>query len=393
MFQRAVNEVLRNRLLEPRRFVQFLQGPRQVGKTTSVKQVLTSLPIESHYANADAPENQTRGWVREQWQIARSAHARSNRPVVLVMDEVQKVDRWSDIVKQLWDEDTWHEREIRVALLGSSPWLMDRGMGDSMAGRFETIRTAHWTWPECRDAFGISLEEFAFYGGYPGALPLISDPGRWRSYVEDAAIESTVVRDVLHMSRVDKPALLRQALYLSCEYSGRELSLQKMRGQLEDIGSLSTVAHYLGLLDGAGLIAPLQKYAGQAARRRASVPKLQVRNNALLSAVCKWEFNQSVRDYERWGRLVESCVGAYLAEQARVRGDNLTYWRDGTSEVDFVYCSGTRVVGIEVKTALRKRRWAGLAAFADAFGGSVETLVVGEGGMALNDFLCGEAGI
>jgi predicted AAA+ superfamily ATPase len=393
MYERPFNSVLRDRLLEERRFVQFVQGPRQVGKTTSVRQVLDSLPLSSHYGNADAPENQTREWIREQWETARALYSGGGDPVVLALDEAQKVERWSDVVKQLWDEDTWAQRDIRVTLLGSSPWLMGRGMGDSMAGRYETLRVTHWTWPEYREAFGVDLEQFVFFGGYPGAAPLLEDEPRWRSYVVDSAIEPTVNRDVLQMTRVDKPALLRQALYLGCEYSGRELSLQKMRGRLEDAGSLATLAHYLELLDGAGLLAALQKCAGQKVRQRASVPKLQVRNNALMGAVSRLSLAEARAEPDGWGRIVESCVGAYLAEQARVEGAEVTYWRDGTREVDFVYAAGSRVTGIEVKSGRDRAPMKGLVAFKEAMGGDPDLLVVGEGGMALEEFLGGGAGI
>lgn len=392
MYERPMNELLKRRLSEPRRFIQFLQGPRQVGKTTSVRQVLFSLDVASHYANADAPENQVRSWVREQWEIAR-AKAADGRPCVLALDEVQKVDRWSDIVKQLWDEDTWAGRDVRVVVLGSSPWLMGKGLGDSLAGRYETVRATHWTYPEIRDAFGLSLDEFMFYGGYPGAASLTAEADRWRAYIDDTAVESTLARDVLQMTRVDKPALLRQTFYLACEYSGRELSLQKMRGQLEDAGSLETLAGYIELLDGAGLVTALQKHAGQAVRRRASVPKLQVRNNALMSAVSKWAFAETRANPERWGRLVESCVGAYLAERARETRSSLGYWRDGAREVDFVYSADDRMTAIEVKTAQDTSAMRGLVAFKDAFGGDPSLLVVGVGGMPLEEFLSGGAGI
>jgi predicted AAA+ superfamily ATPase len=393
VYERPMNSVLQARLLEPRRTVQFLQGPRQVGKTTSVRQVLAALPLPSAYADADAPENQTRAWIREQWEAARVLHASSGGPVVLALDEVQKIAQWSDVVKQLWDEDTWHGRDVRVVVLGSQPWLAGRGMSESMAGRYEVVRATHWTWPEVRDAFGWDLERFVHFGGYPGAAAFVDDEERWRGYVLDTAIESTVTRDVLHMTRVDKPALLRQALYLGCEYSARELSLQKMRGRLEDAGSVTTLANYLHLLDEAGMLAALNKYAGQAARRRASVSKLQVRNNALVSAVTGRSFTEVRGDPERWGRVVESCVGAYLAERARETRSALHYWRAGNDEVDFVYVAGSRVLAVEVKTAPDPRPMRGLAAFKDAFGGGPELLVVGAGGMPLDEFLSGGAGI
>ena len=293
--------------------------------------------------------------------------------------------RWSDVVKDLWDEDTRLERDVRVVLLGSSPHLIDRGLGDTLTGRFEVIRATHWLWPECRDAFGWSIDTYVFFGGYPGAAPLISDEERWRAYVRDTAIETTISRDVLHMTRVDKPAVLRRLLYLGCEYSGRELSYRKLLGQLDDVGNATTVAHYLDLLEGVGLLSGLQKYASEPVRRRASSPKLQVHDTALMSAVSHRSFAEARADTEWWGRLVESCVGAHLLAQ-RGAGESVRYWRDGDLEVDFVVSRGGRVNAIEVKSG-KKARQKGMVAFRDAFGEGVDLTWVGTGGEPLSEFL------
>lgn len=386
MYERSVVESLRARLLEPRRHMQVVRGPRQVGKTTAVLQALEGLALEAHYASADAPENQTRDWIYEQWTVARSRAADKGQPCVLALDEVQKIPRWSDVVKELWDEDSRRGRDIRVVMLGSSPHLVDRGLGDSLTGRFETLHATHWTWPECRDAFGWDLETFVFFGGYPGAAPLIGDETRWRDYVRNAVIETTVSRDVIHMVRVDKPAVLRRLLYLGCEYSSRELSLRKMLGELDDVGNATTLAHYLDLLAGAGLLSGLQKYAGESVRRRASAPKLQVHNNALMSVMSPRSFDEARSDTEWWGRLVESCVGAHLVARETAGDGGLYYWRDGDREVDFVVTRGTSVNGLEIKTGKRART-SGLAAFQDAFGSRVDARIVGTGGEDLRHFL------
>jgi predicted AAA+ superfamily ATPase len=392
MYERNVNDILRQRLAEPRRFIQVLLGPRQTGKTTSVHQVLSTLPTPSHYANADAPTVRSSAWLSDQWAEARRLSLEAAGPAVLAIDEVQKVPQWSSWVKQFWDEDTWHRTDVRVVLLGSSPLRMQHSLAESLAGRYEPIRVSHWSWPEGRDAFGWSLDEYVYFGGYPGTAPLIGDETRWKEYVAEFAVESTVSRDILLMTRVDKPALLRRLLYLTAEYAGRELTYTKMLGRLDDAGNTTTIAHYLDLLDATGLAVGLQKYSGHAVRRRRSVPKLAVYNTALLGVADTRAF-RSVRDsHEEWGRRVEACVGAHLLNRARVERHAVHYWRAEDREVDFVYAAGDRLIGIGVKSGASVGSTAGMVAFKEAYP-DAETMIVGTGGMPLEEFLSGGAGI
>lgn len=390
MYARPIDTRLAERLREPRRFIQVVWGPRQVGKTTSVTHALETLGLPHHYVSADSPATHTTAWIRLQWERARADAAPG--PVVLAFDEVQKIPGWSDAVKALWDEDTRAGRDVRVVLLGSSPLLMQAGMSESLAGRFEVLRWTHWTYGECRAAFGWDLETFLFFGGYPGAAPLVDDVPRWRSYIVDSLIETSVSRDILLMTRVDKPALLRQLFALGCEYSGQVLSYTKMLGQLTDAGNTTTLAHYLDLLGGAGLVTGLPKYAGGAVRQRASSPKLQVLNTALMSAVSGREPGDAVSDTAWRGRLVESAVGAYLLARAHEAGFAVRYWREGDREVDFVLESRSELVAIEVKsddTPLGTHR--GMLAFGERYP-DARLLTVGADGIPLERFLLGEAG-
>jgi hypothetical protein len=234
-YQRAEARVLAARLAEPRRFVQVVAGPRQVGKTTLVRQVTDGLRCPVVTASADEPTLRGPDWIETQWEAARLRVAAGG--AVLVLDEVQKIPGWSETVKRLWDEDTRRRANLRVVLLGSAPLLIQRGLTESLAGRFETIRLGHWSFVEMEAAFGWSLEQYVFYGGYPGAAPLVADPPRWTRYVLDALVETTISRDVLLLTRVDKPALLRRLFELGCRYSGQVLSYTKMLGQLHDAGT------------------------------------------------------------------------------------------------------------------------------------------------------------
>lgn len=382
-FKRNLTKKLLSRLKEPRRLIQVIAGPRQVGKTTLVLQVLEDLSMPYHYASADVPTLQTRVWIEQQWEIGRLKA--DKKGAVLVIDEIQKVPGWSDTVKSLWDADTRHKRPLHVVMLGSSPLLIQSGLTESLAGRFEIIPATHWTYDECRTAFGWDLNRYIYYGGYPGASPLINERERWARYIVDSLIETTISRDILLMTRVDKPALLRRLFQLGCTYSGQILSYQKMLGQLQDAGNTTTLAHYLELLAGAGLVSGLSKYSGHVIRQRGSSPKLQVMNTALMTAQGDIGIEEALRDREFWGRLVESAVGAYLINCAIEQGFKVFYWRDRNQEVDFVISKGNKLLAIEVKSGRSKEVFPGLESFAKTVKGC-KKLLVGQGGMELEEF-------
>jgi predicted AAA+ superfamily ATPase len=380
-----MNRRLIERILESRRFIQVLYGPRQVGKTTAIKQVLKEIDLPSHYASADQPTLRNEIWLEEQWEIGR-LKAKENKAAVLVFDEIQKVSDWSEVVKRLWDEDTFNNLSLRVILLGSSQLLIQKGLTESLAGRFELIRAGHWSFSECQDYFGWDLDTYIFYGGYPGAAPLIKEPERWVRYIQDSLIETTISRDILLMTRVDKPALLRRLFYLGCEYSGQVLSYQKMLGQLQEAGNTTTLAHYLELLSGAGFVTGLGKFSGQAVRRRGSSPKLQVFNTALITAQSQVPFEEAKKDKNFWGRLVESAVGAHLLNVALNKNIELFYWRQGDKEVDFVIRSGKKLIAIEVKSGRVKGVLSGMATFDKNFSPQ-HKLLVGKEGIPIDAFL------
>ncbi len=388
IFKRATFQVLLKRVLEKRRFIQVLSGPRQTGKTTLARQVIGAFAGPAHYATADEPALKDRSWLEQQWETARHSvnTAAKGTGALLVLDEIQKIPDWSETVKRLWDEDTAGGSRLQVIILGSAAPLVQKGLGDSLAGRYEVTHITHWSLAEMREAFSFSLDQFIYFGGYPGAAQLIDDEERWSRYIRESLIEPTISRDILLMTRVDKPALLRRVFDLGCSYSGRVLSFQKMLGQLQDAGNTTTIAHYLDLLRSAGLIASLQKYAGQQVRRRASSPKLLALNTGLMTSASRTGFGGARKDTEYWGPLVETAVGACLVNGLIGTTAELYYWSRGDREVDFVICNGGKLVAIEVKSGLKKTRLPGMTAFADEFGVS-RTLLVGANGIPLEEFL------
>jgi predicted AAA+ superfamily ATPase len=372
---------------EPRRFIQVIFGPRQVGKTTLVGQFLKEVRTPSVFVSADGAGGVDASvWIARQWETARlRLAAEGAAELILAIDEIQKIPNWSEAVKREWDEDTRRGLAVKVILLGSSRLLLQAGLTESLAGRFETIAMGHWTLPEMEAAFGWDAARFAWFGGYPGAAALVDDEPRWKDYVAHALADATLSRDILMLTRVDKPALMRRLFDLGCASSGQILSYTKILGQLADAGNTVTLAHYLGLLDSAGLLAGLEKYSGTKIRQRASSPKFQVHNTALQAAVSPDSFPDARRDATRWGRVVESAVGAYLLTGAREGFFDLHYWREGNAEIDFVITRGNAMLGIEVKSGA-KARPGGASVFQRQFP-NARLIVVGGPAIPWEDFL------
>lgn len=380
--ERSLVVDLRRRLHGTPNIPQVLLGPRQVGKTTAVLQVLREWRGPSHYATADLPAPPTADWITAQWQIARSLGGRGR--TLLVLDEVQKIPRWSEVVKALVDEDRRHAARLRIVLLGSSSLLVAQGLSESLAGRFELHHAPHWSLPECRAAFGWNLDRWLYFGGYPGAAPLARGRERWAQYVRNSLIETVLSRDVLHLAKIAKPALLRQLFLLACQMPAEIVAFNKMLGHLQDAGNTVTLSHYLELLSGAYLVSGLPRWSPARARLRASSPKLVVWNNALVNAMSSLTFAQVRGRPDLWGRIVENAVGAQLLAEAVTGAISVSYWREGPHEVDYVVTRGSTVLAIEVKSG-RPRPLRGLDAFRRRYPGA-KTLVVGSGGVALEVF-------
>jgi len=383
-FQRPQGAELSRRLREPRRHIQVVAGARQVGKTTLVQQVTESINLPVRFASADEPTLRGADWIAQQWEAARLSA--TPKGTVLVIDEVQKAIGWSESVKRLWDEDTRAKRPIKVVLLGSAPLLVQQGLMESLAGRFEIVRLPHWSLVEMRTAFDFTVDQYLYFGGYPGAAPLVGQHERWRRYILDALVETTIARDVLLLTRVDKPALLRRTFELGCRYSGQVLSYTKMLGQLHDAGNTTTLAHYLELLGGAGLLTGLSKFARHAVRQRGSSPKLQVLNTALMTVQSGLSFEEAKEDRQFWGRLVESAIGTHLTNAATVDECELFYWREGSREVDFIARAGRTLAAVEVKSGRNRDTNPGLGAFAASFK-PTRRLLVGRDGIPVEEFL------
>ena len=386
MYKRSEYLTIKNRLEEPRKFIQVVMGPRQVGKSTVVKQVLQDLDDPWQFYSADNVPASNSAWISNCWAVVRSLkESKGYESIVLVIDEIQKIENWSEVVKKEWDDDAFYDRNIKVLLLGSSRVLLEKGLSESLSGRFEEIRMSHWTYSEMRDCFGVSLDQYLFFGGYPGAASLIGDVERYQQYIQSAIVEATINKDILMDTPIGKPALLRQTFELGAAYSGQLLSLTKMLGALQDAGNTTTLAGYVQLLDEAGMLCGLQKYSIDMARRKSSIPKFQVYNNALKTIYSPHTFEHSMMDRKVWGHIFESGIGAYIVSQAFVHRFEVLYWRERNDEVDFVLRKKGSVIAIEVKSNAEKNT-TGLETFKKLFKPQT-ALIVGDGGIRADEFL------
>jgi predicted AAA+ superfamily ATPase len=386
MYKRKIVGKLVERMTENRRFLQIVVGPRQTGKTTAVLQALKELKANYHFVSADDPNFLSLEWIRNEWEQAR-VQTKSTE-TILVIDEIQKIRDWSAIVKMLWDEDSRNELNLKVILTGSSTLLIQKGLSESLMGRFELHYSTHWNYLECKDAFGYTLEEFLFFGGYPGASSLINDELRWAGYIGNSIVEPSISLDILQMEEVRKPALLRSLFILGTNYSSQELSLTKVLGQLHDAGNTVTLSHYLDLLSKANLLTGLQNYSKNEIRTRKSSPRFMVYDTSLLTYAAGSDRRKLLDNSIERGRLVESAVGSYLLSRGIEEGFEVFWWRDGQFESDFVLRSGSKLTAIEVKSGKVK-----------SVGGSLEfkkryphalSLVIGSANCTLDKFLLGE---
>jgi predicted AAA+ superfamily ATPase len=371
---------------ETRKFIQVLMGPRQVGKTTMMKQLTEEVEIETISVSADGVINSNWLWIEQVWENARIQLKNSTKnEVILIIDEIQKLDNWSEIVKEQWDFDTKENNNIKVILLGSSRLLIQKGLTESLAGRFEVTYVGHWSFSEMEEAFGWNVNQYIYYGSYPGAASLIHDEERWKNYIKDSLIETSISKDILMLTRVDKPAVLRRLFELGCLYSGQILAYTKLLGELQDAGNTTTLSHYLTLLSDSGLLGATEKYAGNVIRKRASKPKFQVFNNALLTAQDDLTYEKALSDSKIWGRLVESAIGAHLINKAITNNYTVYYWREKNDEVDFILERKNTLIALEVKTGRRAEN-NGMRVFAQTFKPK-KVLLIGTGGIGIETFL------
>ena len=386
MFERIELQQLTKVIQEPRKFIQVIVGPRQVGKTTLVTQLIQKYKEPYLFVAADSQGNANSVWLQQQWEIARTQLKQNGgNDFLLLIDEIQKIAQWSEVVKGLWDNDTQNQVNIKLIILGSSKLLLQNGLTESLAGRFEVIQMTHWSYNEMHKAFGWKLNEYIWFGGYPGSASLINDEHRWKNYIVQSLIETSISKDILMITRIDKPALMKQLFEVGCLYSGQILSYTKMLGQLQDAGNTTTLAHYLKLLHTAGLLGGIEKYANDIIRKRLSSPKFQVHNTAFISAQQFKNRNEMEQSPSEWGRIAESAVGAHLLNRSIKENYSLYYWRERNVEVDFVIEYKNQLMAIEVKTGMIKTH-TGLASFQQQFN-PAKLLLVGNGGLPIEEFL------
>ncbi len=387
MYQRRHLNILKSRMAEPRRRMLIVMGPRQVGKSTLVGQFTEETSVTFDFFAADSVSHFDTSWIPSKWQQARMRmDIHSEKEHILIIDEVQKIKGWSEQVKKEWDEDSRSHRNLKVILLGSSRLLLQKGLEESLEGRFETIKMGYWDWQEMHEAFGFSIDEYVYFGGFPGLAPDIQDEDRWRNLMEDSIISPILTRDILEIDEIRNPALLRQVFELACTESAKELSLTKMQGTMNS-GTVPTIKSYLDILNKSMTVQPLQNYSPSRIKEKQSVPKMQVFNNAFRNRFGTFSFDEARMDPAEWGRQVESAVGAHLANRSMVDDYELFYWRnERRQECDYVLRKGQALVAIEVKSG-GVDKTVGFEKFKEQFADKVTAaFIVGPQALPLEDF-------
>jgi predicted AAA+ superfamily ATPase len=360
---RNIKVLLEKRLLDLEQIppqanlIQVLLGPRQVGKTTAVQQIAKGWNGPVVFATADLPFPPDQDWIKAQWQ---SARAFQDKRTLLILDEIQKVPHWSSVVKALIDEERQRRSGMRIVLLGSASWTIEQGLGDTLAGRFEIIRAFHWTYKECTQAFAWDFQTYLKFGGYPVPAQFIGEPERWKQFLLDSIIEPMLSKDILPLKQIAKPALFRQAFALAMSYPAQEISINKLMGQLQEGGNTTTLKNYLDLMESGYAIRLLEKYSTRPLSRKSSSPKLVPLCPALIHAFVPAK--QVDQEPEWFGRVFENVIGAHLCQHFL----EVSYWREGNSEVDYVVDWEGRLIAIEIKSG-RKKSSKGLNEFKSRF--------------------------
>ena len=367
--------------------MQIVMGPRQVGKSTLVGQFTEGTSVPFDFFAADNVNRFDTSWIPNKWQQARMRmDIHSEQEHILIIDEVQKIKGWSEQVKKEWDEDSRNHRNLKVILLGSSRLLLQKGLEESLEGRFETIKMGYWDWQEMHDAFGFSMDEYVYFGGFPGLAPDIQDEDRWRNLMEDSIISPILTRDILEIEEIRNPALLRLVFELACTESAKELSLTKMQGTMNS-GTVPTIKNYLDILSKSMTVQPLQNYSPSRVKEKQSVPKMQVFNNAFRNRFGTFSLDEARVDPAEWGRQVESAVGAHLANRAMTDDYELFYWRnERRQKCDYVLRKGQSLAAIEVKSGSVDKT-VGFEKFKEQFADKITAaFIVGPQALPLEDF-------
>jgi predicted AAA+ superfamily ATPase len=341
--QRDFEKILLNRLKERPRFIQVLLGPRQVGKTSGVLNVLENNFSEKKYNYFLIEES----FYEKDWFLNQIQKAIESNKKIIVLDEIQKLDHWSEAIKLIWDRLKHQKKQIHFVLLGSSSLKLTLGLSESLSGRFEMIPCYHWSYHESKHGFKLSFEQYHKMGGYPGSYPLIKDEHRFKSYIINSIFETSVQNDILRFAHVKKPALFRQTFQMICQFPAQVVSYNKLLGQLQDLGNVDQVKYYLDLYAQAYFINLIPKWT-RSPLSRATSPKIIIGANVFPFFLSE---NQNHTE-EFLGHLFENLVGNQLCQAF----ETVYYWAEGAFELDFIVLNKGTIYGIEVKSQRRKAK-------------------------------------
>lgn len=360
----------------------IVEGPRQAGKTTMVQRALNELGLKATYANADNEYTDNRLFIHNAWEKKR----RSANSQLIVLDNIQHIRNWSTLLQAEYEADMAIGKQPRVVLIAAScaPFYRDMET-DFMQQNSTILRLSLWTWADMRDAFGWSLDQYIFFGGYPGLGEIVAKGRPWRNYVRSKLIEPALTNDILIDVRLYKPHVLLQILEEGISYQGEVRSLNGILENTDGAGNTIILSTYLEFLHNAHILYAIRKYSEMMDRRRASIPKMQVHGNAIAAYYKNWRFPKTLQQDKKRHEILLSAVGAHLLNRSFLEGYKITCFWDRYSSIDFII-SDSR--GRDILINLCRPKADNALAYFTRHYGSFRTILVGDGGqMSVEEIL------
>lgn len=336
--RRRVVDVLLANLDEHEPLVQILVGPRQVGKTTAVEHLKKEWGANSHYASADSVVDEHGPWLEKQWQEALS----QGEGTLLILDEIQKVENWTELVKALWDKT--RKRGLRVVLLGSTSLnhCLTHSGRESLAGRFFPIYVPHWSYPETKEAFGSSIEEFSLFGGYPKAMEFANDREKWIEYIGGSIINPIIDVDIFLQGNFKKIENLRRAFRVLCQEANVEINYTKLLQEIQQSGNTDIVKRYLEGYYDSFLLSQISLIDDNGNEDSRGTSKIMINCPAVFT-FGRSSFEGVKKDRVRFHQAVAS-------ELKRIPNNSFGYWQksEDTGMTYFIRTTDNKVFGIYI---------------------------------------------
>lgn len=362
-FERTHVQALLSRLSLPSPAVQAVVGPRQVGKSTLIRQVLEKLEAPTVFLSCKSVQYRQTGWIHKEWEIARLL-AKHHGHCVIAVDDAQRLPGWAPLLCQLHKEDLEQQRDIRIVITGSSELELLQQLKDKFPQSHEVIRAGYWTYPEMRCAFNWGIEQYLFYGGLPRSGDEPSDDETWLNWIRELMFDNLLKEDVKAVAPAQNHEAIFDYFKVSSVHSGNIMSYAQLAQKLPFTVKPTTLANYQKVLSRAGISNGLARIQDGGEISRSGSPKLQLSSNAWLTGMMNSRFDKLRSQGVIWKQVFKSAVGAHLLNFAQENAYSVHYWFDRQHRVDFVLKKNDALVPIVVMPGDVKQGTDAIQAFA-----------------------------